>query len=251
MKIYGAGSLKDITQCTELGACGILTNPQGFEQYFGGKQTLEGITSDILAATHLPVYIQIHGPGAQAIIDKGLALNALDPGRVGFKIISDEKGFKAIRELQKRGIRCIATCLFSLSQAAVAQMVGAFGVCPFVSRAAAIGLDPYALLADMREMYDRTGDGPEILAVSLKSTADCDLAIRAGVDALGMRYPLLREMMAHPLSEKAETLFGKNWATMPGEDVSYLNHIAGPGGGGMTRMPGSGRGHGPHGHAHV
>ena len=34
MKIYGAGSLEEIKKSTALGAVGILTNPQGFEQYF-------------------------------------------------------------------------------------------------------------------------------------------------------------------------------------------------------------------------
>jgi len=30
-------------------------------------------------------------------------------------------------------------------------------------------------------------------------------------------------MMYHPLSEKAEKLFSKNWAKVKDEDVSYIN----------------------------
>ena len=51
-----------------------------------------------------------------------------------------------------------------------------------------------------------------------------ELALSAGVDAVGMRYPLLKQMTEHPLSEKAELLFAKNWARVKGEDVSYLSH---------------------------
>lgn len=224
MKIYGAGSLDDIKTATEMGVCGILTNPQGFEQYFKGQSTLKEITSAILSVTDLPVFIQIQGYDSQSIIKKARQLNALDSKRVGFKIISDEKGFEAIRTLQSEGIKCIATCLFSLSQAAVAEMVGAFGICPFVSRARTFGLDSYTLLSNIKKMYDKSKKAPEIIAVSLKSTADCDLAISAGADALGMRHPLLQQMMIHPLSEKAEILFGHNWATVKGEDVSYLDY---------------------------
>ena len=36
MNIYGAGSLEEIRKSTALGVRGILTNPQGFEQYFEG-----------------------------------------------------------------------------------------------------------------------------------------------------------------------------------------------------------------------
>ena len=223
MKIYGAGSLEDIKLCSKLGAAGILTNPQGFEQYFEGKMTLADITRAIVETTDLPVFIQIHGENAQSLVDKARRLNEISP-RVGFKIIADEKGFKAIAELQKQGINCIATTLFSISQAAVAAGVGAFGICPFVSRGLHIGLNMLEILSAIRKGYDRLDDPPQIIAVSLKNLADVELALSAGVDAVGMRYPLLKQMMEHPLSRKAELLFAKNWARVKGEDISYLDH---------------------------
>jgi transaldolase len=219
MQIYGAGSLQDIKLCSELGAAGILTNPQGFEQYFEGRMSLQEITRAIVEVTELPVFIQIHGPSARALIDKARKLHGISP-QVGFKIIADEKGFQAIAALQKEGIRCIATTLFSVTQAAVAASVGAFGICPFVSRGLYIGLNMFDILAAIREGYDRLERPPKVIAVSLKN-------LSAGVDAVGMRYPLLKQMMEHPLSEKAELLFAKNWARVKGEDVSYLKHALG------------------------
>jgi transaldolase len=223
MKIYGAGSLEDIKRCTELGAVGILTNPQGFEQYFEGKITLSEITRAIVGVTELPLFIQIHGQSSQALIEKAKSLHEISP-QVGFKIIADEKGFQAMAALQKQDINCIATTLFSVSQAAVAASVGAFGICPFVSRGLYIGLNMFEILSTIREGYDRLDDPPQIIAVSLKNLSDVELALSAGVDAVGMRYPLLKQMMEHPLSEKAELLFAKNWARVKGEDISYLNH---------------------------
>jgi transaldolase len=222
MKIYGAGSLDDIKRCSEMGAAGILTNPQGFEQYFEGTMTLPEITRAIVDVTELPVFIQIHGQSSRALVDKARILHEISP-RVGFKIIADEKGFQAIAELQKQKIDCIATTLFSVSQAAVAASVGAFGICPFVSRGLYIGLNMYEILSAIREGYNRLEDPPQIIAVSLKNLSDVELALSAGVDAVGMRYPLLKQMTEHPLSEKAELLFAKNWARVKGEDVSYLS----------------------------
>ncbi|MBN2553691.1 MAG: hypothetical protein JXB06_13020 [Spirochaetales bacterium] len=223
MKIYGAGSLEDIERCSKLGAVGILTNPQGFEQYFEGKSSLEEITRAIVDSTELPVFIQIHGESSRALVDKARSLHGISP-RVGFKIVADEKGFQAIAELRKQGIHCIATTLFSVAQAAVAAAAGAFGICPFVSRGLYIGLNMFEILSTIRDGYDRLEDPPQIIAVSLKNLADVELALSAGVDAVGMRYPLLKQMMEHPLSRKAELLFARNWAGVKGEDVSYLRH---------------------------
>ncbi len=221
MKIYGAGSLEDITLCEQLNVAGILTNPQGFDQYYRGESTLEEITEAIAARTDKMFFIQIHGADSDALVRRARRLHRLS-SRAGFKIIADEKGFLAIRILESEGIRCIATTLFTPAQAAVAASVGAFGICPFVSRAQAIGMDAFEILSAIRRGYDRLERAPEIIAVSMKTVAEVELALRAGADAVGMRYPLIREMMTHPLSTKAELLFAKNWANVKGEDISYL-----------------------------
>ena len=222
MQIYGAGSLEDIKKCSELGVKGILTNPQGFEQYFKNQYTLEEITKLILKSTHLPVFIQIHGENTKTLVKRGRELHQID-SRVGLKIIADEKGFQAVSELQKDGINCIATTLFTPAQAAVAASIGAYGICPFVSRAEVAGIDALGMLKTVKAGYEKLKNPPEIIAVSLKTVEDIELALVAGADSVGMRYTLLQKMMYHPLSEKAEKLFSKNWAKVKGEDVSYIN----------------------------
>lgn len=229
MKIYGAGSLEDIRKCTELGVAGILTNPQGFDVYFSGEKTLQEITKSILDVSDSPVFIQVHGPDRDAIVERSRKLRKLSP-RVNAKIIADCKGFEAIRILQQEGIDCIATCLFSVSQAAVAAMVGAYGICPFYSRAVESSIDMGSVISDMKKSYHDLENPPEIFAVSLKSVADVNSVIKAGTDSIALRYPLLKQMMYHVLTEKAEDLFAKNWANVKGEDVSYLSdkiHLTG------------------------
>ena len=221
MIIYGAGSIEDIKECGEIGVAGILTNPQGFDQYFHGEMTLKEITEAIIAVTDVPVFIQIQAETTDGLVLKAHELHAVSP-RVGFKILSDEKGFRAIRILQKEGIKCIATCLFSLSQASVAATVGAYGICPFISRARDIGIDPYELISKIRKGYNQLESAPKIIGVSFKTVADIDLALSAGSDAVAMRYPLLKEMMRHVMTEKAEALFAKNWANVKEEKIEYL-----------------------------
>lgn len=221
MKIYGAGSLDDIKKCTELGVSGILTNPQVFDRYFESGMTLEDITRAITEVTDLPVFIQIHADSQDALVARAEKLHAIST-QVGFKIVADEKGFWAIRRLQKKGIACIATTLFSISQASVAATVGAFGICPFISRARVIGMDPRKIIKTIKAGYERLNTPPEIIAASIKDPSDIELAYSAGADAVTARYPMIKEMMTHPLSQKAEILFAQNWQNVKGEDVGYL-----------------------------
>jgi TalC/MipB family fructose-6-phosphate aldolase len=221
MKIFGAGSLDDIRKCTELGVAGILTNPQGFDEYYKGQMTLEEITKAILDVSNTPVFIQVHGPNAETIVHRTKALRSLS-SRVNAKIIADQKGFEAIRILQHEGIDCIATCLFSVSQAAVAAMVGAYGICPFISRAKDAGIDIGKMISIIKARFSEMDKAPVIFGVSLKGLADIEEAFASGADAIALRYPLLQQMMGHMLTEKAEALFAKNWANVKGEDVSYL-----------------------------
>ena len=75
-------------------------------------------------------------------------------------------------------------------------------------------------------------------ATSLQAYADYCASLRRNtlaiqsifgpiIDAVGMRYPLLKQMMEHPMSQKAEQLFAKNWARVKGEEVSYLSRALG------------------------
>jgi transaldolase len=221
MQIYGAGSLEDIKKCTELGVAGILTNPQGFDVYYKGQMTLPEIAKAILDNSSGPVFIQVHGPDRDAIVARAREMRAISE-RVNAKIIADQKGFEAIRILQQEGIDCIATCLFSVSQAAIAAMVGAYGICPFHSRAKDAGIDMCAVMKDIKQSFLSLPRPPRIFAVSLKSVSDINEVLAAGVDAIALRYPLLQEMMGHVLTDKAEALFAKNWANVKGEDVSYM-----------------------------
>ena len=58
----------------------------------------------------------------------------VDRKRILIKLASTWEGFQASRVLQKEGIDCNMTLLFSMAQAAVAADVGAFLISPFVGR---------------------------------------------------------------------------------------------------------------------
>ena len=75
------------------------------------------------------------------------------------------------------------------------------------------------------DSYHREPVYPMMLALlSWPFPADIRFLRSIGVDAVGMRWPLMRQMMFHQESERTELLFAKNWANVKGEDIGYLQH---------------------------
>ncbi|MGV6806928.1 MAG: transaldolase family protein, partial [bacterium] len=76
----------------------------------------------------------------QATIDRGLRLidrynrEGIEPDRVLLKIASTWEGIRAAETLEKQGIQCNLTLLFSITQAVAAADAGAFLISPFVGR---------------------------------------------------------------------------------------------------------------------
>lgn len=76
----------------------------------------------------------------QAIIDKAQKLIAMykergiDKERILIKIAATWEGIKAAQELEKQGIHCNLTLLFSFAQAVACAQAGVFLISPFVGR---------------------------------------------------------------------------------------------------------------------
>ncbi|WP_166261124.1 transaldolase [Marinobacter salicampi] len=84
----------------------------------------------------------------------------VDPSRVLIKIASTWEGIQAARQLEKEGIRCNLTLLFSFVQAAACADAGAFLISPFVGRI----LDWHLAHSD-KDMFAPSED-PGVLSVS-------------------------------------------------------------------------------------
>ncbi|GIL43842.1 hypothetical protein Vafri_1433 [Volvox africanus] len=76
----------------------------------------------------------------QATVDKALRLmelyaaHGIDPSRIYIKLASTWEGIEACRRLERQGINCNMTLLFSFAQAAACADAGATLISPFVGR---------------------------------------------------------------------------------------------------------------------
>ena len=164
----------------------------------------------------------------RAMIDKARSLiAAYDARKVGrerilIKLATTWEGIEAARVLQKEGIDCNMTLLFSLAQAAAAADAGAFLISPFVGRIldwykAAEGkdftpeTDPGVLSVRQIYAYYKThGMKTVVMGASFRSAGEIEAL--AGCDRLTIAPNLLDE-----LSKDSGTLERKLSPEKPGQ----------------------------------
>lgn len=149
---------------------------------------------------------------ATATYDKALRLvelyakKGVEPGRVYIKIASTWEGVEACRRLQKQGIDCNMTLLFSFGQAAACADAGAALISPFVGRILdwykakegrdfAPAEDPGVLSVRRIYSYYKTHGYPTIvMAASFRNAGE--IRELAGCDNITIAPALLKELEA-------------------------------------------------------
>ena len=146
----------------ELGGQGILTNANTIYKFFGSEKTLDEITQWMLDNSFgMPVFPSIHGKDTRSIVEVGRRLHALDPQRVGVKILSNTQGFSAMRVLSAEGVRCVATGMFTYTQALIAAYSGAVSYTHLVDLGQALGdILMYGGLTDVKFLGGLPHGGP-------------------------------------------------------------------------------------------
>ncbi|WP_372985127.1 transaldolase [Marinobacter sp.] len=129
----------------------------------------------------------------------------VDSSRVLIKIASTWEGIRAAEQLEKEGIRCNLTLLFSFIQAAACAQAGAHLISPFVGRIldwhlANSGRDSYPAHEDpgvlsvsrIYNYYKANGFNTVVMGASFRNTGEIEML--AGCDKLTISPALLQEL---------------------------------------------------------
>jgi transaldolase len=142
---------------------------------------------------------------ARGIID-AYAARGIARDQILIKIASTWEGIRAAEVLQREGIDCNLTLLFSLTQAAACADAGVFLISPFVGRIldwhVKAGGGPYAAETDpgvlsVRRIYDyynAHGIGTVVMGASFRNAGEIEAL--AGCDRLTISPALLDELAA-------------------------------------------------------
>jgi transaldolase len=213
MQIFiDSADIREISDAVDMGVIdGVTTNPSLVAKTV---RTFEEVLGDILKLVDGPISAEVVSTSAAGMIAEGRRLAALHPNIV-VKVPIGAEGMKAVRALSDENIRVNVTLIFQASQALLAAKAGAAYVSPFVGRLDDISEDGMALVQSLVEIFDNYDYGTEILVASVRSPMHFVQAARMGADVATCPFPVIRQLLEHPLTDIGLAKFLADWKNVP------------------------------------
>ncbi len=210
MRIFlDTANTDQIRQAAKLGVIsGVTTNPSLVSKE--GLGDYKAVVQEICSIIPGPVSAEVLAEEAQAMIEQGRDISTWAPNVV-IKIPVTADGLEAISILARENIKINMTLCFSLNQAVLGALAGATYVSPFVGRLDDIGQNGMELVRDIVAVFDSYKFSTEVIAASIRHPEHCVAAARAGADITTLPYPVLMQMIKHPLTDIGIARFLSDW----------------------------------------
>ena len=215
MRIFlDTANIEEIRQATKLGIIsGVTTNPSLMAKEKGAdyRQTVQEICSLVDG----PISAEVLSQDADGMVQEAKEISSWAPNVV-VKVPITPAGIEAASRLSKEGVKTNLTLCFSLNQALLAALAGATFVSPFVGRLDDIGHDGMELVAEIVQVFRHYGFATQVIAASLRHPKHCVLAAKAGAHIATVPYPVLMQMLRHPLTDVGLARFLDDWRKAQG-----------------------------------
>ena len=203
----------DTAEIKSLAASGLLdgvtTNPSLIAK--SGRKILD-VVAEICALVEGPVSAEVAATGYDEMIREAAVLKKI-AANVTVKLPLTPDGLRACKALTGEGVKVNVTLCFSAAQALLAAKAGATYVSPFVGRLDDIGQDGMALIADIVAMYrNYSALKTEILVASVRHPIHVVESAKLGAHVVTLPPAVLRQLYAHPLTDKGLAAFLADWA---------------------------------------
>lgn len=221
MKIFiDTANLDEIREAHGWGVIdGVTTNPSLVAKE--GRDFIE-VIHEICELVQGPVSAEVVAQDAQTMVLEGRALASVHPCVV-VKLPLTHAGLTACSILTREGIRTNVTLCFQPAQALLAAKAGATYVSPFVGRLDDLGEDGMDLIRGIAAIYDNDPAlTTQILAASIRHPLHAVQAAQAGAHVATIPFKVLKALALHPLTDKGNAAFLKDWETVPERDIQTL-----------------------------
>ena len=203
----------DVAEIKLLAASGLLdgvtTNPTLVAK--SGRR-MHDVIAEICAIVPGPVSAEVAATDYDGMMAEARVLRAI-AGNVTIKVPLTPDGLRACRALTGQGTMVNVTLCFSAAQALLAAKAGASFVSPFVGRLDDIGEDGMGLIADILTIFRHyPALTTEVLVASVRSPAHVVVAAKLGAHVATIPPAVLRQLFAHPLTDKGLAAFLADWA---------------------------------------
>jgi transaldolase len=188
---------------------GITTNPSLLRQagQICGMADLRSLSRRALDFGCQELHLQAWGREPEALLDCGLALSELAPGRITIKVPLTRAGARAAVPLIARGIPLTFTACYEAPQVLVAATLGARYIAPYLGRIQDLGRDGHQELITMQQCVDRSGSSLRLLVASLRATSDLSRLAAAGMTTFTLSPQLATALFSCEASNAAAARF--------------------------------------------
>lgn len=155
-----------------------------------------------------PVFYQVTGRSLAEREKEARDFHAICPEKVVLKIPATTENIGLIARLAPE-IPCAVTAVFSGYQTALACEAGARFVIPYVNRSTRLLGDGPKLVRELKEVIKALGAPVRILAASIKSPEEAELALLSGASDLTLPLDVLLALGNHKLSDEAIAEFDR------------------------------------------
>jgi transaldolase len=219
MKIFlDTANLDEIRDAWSWGVIdGVTTNPSLIARE--GRDFVETI-HEICQIVDGPVSAEVVAQDAAGMLKEGRLLAQVHQNVV-VKVPLSIEGLKACKALSGDGIRVNVTLCFQAGQALLAAKAGATYISPFVGRLDDVGEDGITLIRQIVRMYANYPElKTEVLSASIRGPLHVVQSAEAGAHVATIPYKVLKSLILHPLTDKGNAAFLKDWSTVPDQDIS-------------------------------
>jgi len=203
----------DLAEIRDLAATGLVdgvtTNPSLVAKT--GRNFLD-VVREICSVVPGPVSAEVTAIDTETMLAEGRKLARLAKN-VTVKVPLTPNGLKACRALSSEGTMVNVTLCFSAAQAILAAKAGATFVSPFIGRLDDIGVTGMDLIGEIVEIYRQYSSfKTEVLVASVRNPLHVVEAAKLGAQVATIPPTVLRQMFAHPLTDKGLQAFLADWA---------------------------------------
>ncbi len=201
-------NLDQIKEMQELGIIdGVTTNPtllakEGAEPNEQLKKICEIVKG--------PVSAEVIGLTTEVMVKEARELSKI-ASNIVIKIPMTKDGIKAVKILDKEGIKTNVTLVFSQNQVLIAAKAGATYISPFIGRLMDNSQNEIDTLWEMMEIINAYNFKSKLLVASIRNTRHVVEAAKMGAHVATIPFAVLEKMFKHPNTDKGLEAFLKDW----------------------------------------
>lgn len=206
-----SANMQEIRTANDWGVItGVTTNPSLIAKE---GRNFQEVVQEIAALVDGPISAEVISLESAGMVEEGETLAKIHPNIV-IKIPITAEGLKATKILYQKDIKVNMTLVFSTNQALLAARAGAAFVSPFIGRLDDINQDGMNIIGEMATIFKIHDLSTKIIAASIRHPFHVTQAALMGADIATIPFPVLKQMVKHPLTDLGIDKFLADWETV-------------------------------------